>query len=375
LKTGIFIACCLVLLQSCETINDTNPATGLNDVPFLDAWIPHDEYASLLSNRWGDEEAPIEIFMGRNRYTGIVEAQGSGSRYHARWSYKLVLDGSDFLNNLASSNLSAQVLDRSMLRTTLASHVFSSLGFPSFEHFHVFLSINGRNKGLYVQIERVDEDFLSRRGMPVHELIKIGFGTRFSYRGDMHLERFFTSVIPKNGNLNNMGDLVRTLDTTKAEAIFQEVGRYLDVREYLRYHAAASILNHIDGFSNNLLFWKATPDQPYSIIPWDFDKVLFDGEEVGLYGDNDIIHSLFRNDSCKALYSRKARAMLDTLITPERLFPLLDAESRRIGSAWALDPALGLSGFSLERETERLKQLIGARRAYFLEQLGTLGEL
>jgi len=64
--------------------------------------------------------------------------------------------------------------------------------------------------------------------------------------------------------------------------------------------------------------------------------------------------------------------MLDTLITPARLFPLLDATADRIGPAWALDPALGLAGFSLAAESSRLKEHLMRRREVFLRQLDTI---
>lgn len=362
----------LLLVLGCDTEGTPDYAARTGALPTLDAWMTQEHYVSLLSNRWSDEKAPTDFFIGEQYHRGTMEPQGAGSRYHARWSFKVVLDAGEELHGLRAFNLSAQIFDRSMLRTVLGREVFGALGFPSFTSWHVFLRLNGRDRGLYAQIERVEEDFFRRRGLPVYELLKASFGARFSFKDDMLLDKYFAREIPKDGNLNGMGELIEALDAATDENMFRTVGRHLDIRGYLRYHAAASILNHQDGFANNLLFYKRAPTAPFEIIPWDFDKLLYDQADVGLVGPNDIIAALFRSDSCIALYKSEARAMLDTLITPARLFPLLDATAQRIGPAWALDPALGLAGFSLAAESSLLKEHLMRRREIFLRQLDTI---
>lgn len=373
MKTLIPIALlCLFVLAACETVDDSTYIPETGPVPVLDVWIPQEYYASLLANRWSNEKAPARIFVGEKSYSGTLEPQGAGSRYHARWSYKLQLDDGQRINGMNICNLSAQVFDRTMLRSKLANMIFEGLGFPSFNTAHVFLRINGADKGLLLQVERVEDEFFRRRGMPVHELIKAGFGARFSFSENMHLDKYFSLDIPESGNLNSLGEMIEALDAAPPDRIPEIVGRHLDITNYLRYHAAASILNHVDGFANNMLFYKSAPSAPYQVIPWDFDKLLADDADVGLAGDNDIIRALLRNDSCVAIYKREAKNMLASVIVPGQLFTRLDTYQAAIAAAWALDPKLGLAGFSLQGETDALKQHLIQRRDFFLQNIDTL---
>lgn len=375
MRAQLTILCLGLLLAACETVNDGNPASDLTAVPVFDAVVPQDRYVELLSNRWSDEEVPVEIFIAGSRFRGTLEAQGAGSRYHSRWSFKLELEDNATINGLNVSNLSGQIFDDSRLRTLLAVEVFSALGFHTFDFHPVFLQLNGRNYGLYLQIERFERPWFERRDVPVFELIKSGFGARFTYRDGLHLAKYFEKEIPDNDNLNNFGDFIRALDTADPDRIFADVGRWLDIPQYLRYHAAASVLNHVDGFTNNLFFYRATPAAPFQVIPWDFDKVLYEPNDVGLMGGNDIIWKLLQNDSCVTLYKQELWHIVDSVLLPERIFPLLDAFTARIAAAHALDPDLGESGISLDRESNRLKTYLMERREFYRNNIATITRL
>ncbi len=375
MRTAIFILSLVMLLASCDTVSDTNPASELHDIAVLDSYIPQDRYVELLSNRWSDEEAPIDIFVSDQRYRGTVEPQGAGSRYHARWSFKLELGDGPLLHGLQVSNLSAQTFDNSRLRTLLAREVFAALGFPVFDFHPVFLKINGRNLGLYLQIERYERSWFDKRGVPVYELIKAGFGARFSFDDDMHLAKYFAKEIPDDDNLNNFGDFIHALDQADPARIFEEVSPWLDIPQYLRYHAASSVLNHVDGFTNNLFFYRESPSSPYSVIPWDFDKVMYEPNDVGLMGGNDIIWKLLQNDSCVTLYKQALWDIIDNVVVPARLFPVLDRFAERIAEAHALDPELGQSGIFLGSESNRLKSYLMERRDFFRQNIERITRL
>ncbi|MBN1447933.1 MAG: CotH kinase family protein [Bacteroidetes bacterium] len=363
------------ILPSCSPGTDPLPSDDITEIPVLDSYIAADRWAELRSNRWSDEEAGIEVFNGSERLLGTVEPQGAGSRYHSRWSFKLELEEGYLLNGLRTANLSAQIFDDSRLRTLLASLVFGKLGFPTFDFHPVFLRINGGDFGLYLQIERFERKWFAKRGVPVHELIKAGFGARFTYDGGLQLSEYFEKEVPDDDNLNNFGDFIRALDTSTPERIFEDVGRHLDIAQYLRYHAAASVLNHVDGFTNNMLFWKSHPGAPYRVIPWDFDKLLYEEYAIGPVGENDIIRKLLRSDSCVAIYKRELRYIVDSVLVPELLFPELDRFTALIATAHALDPDLGLSGVDLSVECERLKVNFIRRRDYIRDNTDSITRL
>ncbi|PLX32012.1 MAG: hypothetical protein C0600_04005 [Ignavibacteria bacterium] len=362
----------LALVTGCETEPDPNPANDILGVPVLECMIPQERYVELLSNRWSDEEAAVDIFVGGERFRGSFEPQGAGSRFHIRWSFKLEVEKEPYPFGLVESNLSAQIFDDSRLRTALASYVFGELGFPLFDFHPIYLKINGRNYGLYILNERFDTPWFEKRQVPVHELIKADFGSVFTYRNGLQLAKYFRKIVPDDDNVNGMGDLIHALDQARPEHIIEDVGTFLDIENYLRYHAASSVLNHVDGFSNNLFFYKAHPGDPYSIIPWDFDKLMYESSDAGLVGPNDIIFKLLQNDTCVAIYKREIRHVIDDVLDPEKVFPVLDAFAARIVEAHAADPYLGEAGISLEVESNRLKENLMKRRTFFRNNLETI---
>lgn len=368
----LITAILLLLVPACETAPDSNPAWTLDGVPLIEAQVPPDRWAELRANRWSDERVPVALYIDGARFRGTLEAQGAGSRYHARWSFKLTMDGDDTLFGFHEMNLSAQIYDPSHLRSTLATEAFAALGFPVFAHRHIFLRVNGTNLGLYLLVERVNEAFFHRRGLPVHELISCGFGARFGYGEGNHLEKYFEKKIPKSGNLNSFGEFLHALDTAEPDRFAEQLGTYLDIDNYLRYHALASILNHVDGFANNIYFYRPTASSPYQIIPWDFDKLLFPHHDVGLVGDNEIIEKLLRSDSCVAAYKHAVRQAISGPLDPASIFPRLEAQAARIADAHALDPWLGGAGIDLAVESHLLQSHLTRRLDFFRDHIESL---
>lgn len=362
-------------ITGCETEPDPNPANRITGVSVFECMIPQDRYVELLSNRWSDEETAVDIFTDGTRYRGTFEPQGAGSRFHIRWSFKLEMEETPYPFGLVQSNLSSQIYDNSRLRTALAVYVFGELGFPTFDFHPVYLKINGRNYGLYIMNERFDTPWFERRGLPVHELIKADFGSVFTYRNGLQLAKYFRKIIPEDDNLNGMGDLIHALDEARPDHVFEDVGPYLDIENYLCYHAASSVLNHVDGFSNNLFFFRARSGDPYSIIPWDFDKLLYEESDIGLVGPNDIIGKLLQNDSCVVIYKREILHVINDVLDPAKVQPILDAFVTRIAEAHAADPYLGAVGISLTDESNRLKAYLINRREYFRENIDNITSL
>ncbi|MFA6233152.1 MAG: CotH kinase family protein [Bacteroidota bacterium] len=368
----LLISIVILLSFGCENSTDSDPVSSLRDIQIFDAWIPHDRYVSLLSNRLSNEKVPVDIFIDGEKYSGTVEPQGAGSRYRVRWSFKLVLREGQTINGLHESNLSAQVYDASRLRTPLATQAFATLGFPTVASRPFFLRINGEPKGLYLQIERLDEDYFLRHSMTVHELIKCGTGARFSYEGGLQLAQYFEKEIPKSVNLNDFGDFIHALDAADPDRMYEQVSPHFNIDQYLRYHALSSVLNHIDGFRNNLYFYRATPQAPYSIIPWDFDEVLHDAADVGLAGDNGIIRKLLQSDSCTAVYKRELWRALDFALADFAVDVLIDSCESRIAAAFQLDPWLGGADISLSDESNRLKTYLRSRKQFFRDSIATI---
>jgi spore coat protein H len=360
MKHLIYILAAALIFFAGGDVIDNNPANDITSIYLLDSYIKQENLSNLLSNKFIDYEVPIRIFLNGEEYKGITEAQGSGSRYLPKWSYEIELDAGR-IAGLKNFNLSAQVSDQSMLRTTLASYIYREMNFKVFESHYAFLKINNENEGLYYMIERVEEDFFSRRGLPVYEVINTLFGAAFTFTGGTDLNLFFEKEINDNDNLYNFENFIHALDTVKPENIFTGLGKYLDINSYLKYHAVSTVIAAKDGFRNNIIFYKKTPESQYEIIPWDFDG-SFNPTFTPVNSDNEIIQKLLLKDSCLVLYNQYYNFCLENVFTESNLFPIIDETVEKIKTGYNLDPYLGEAGYNLDTEAEKLKGFISERR-------------
>ncbi len=361
---SLILSSILFFLPSCD-ITDNNPANNITSIYLFDSYIRQENLTTLLSNKFADYEAPIRISIGSEHFKGTTEAQGSGSRYLPKWSFEIKLDEGRIIS-LNNFNLSAQVGDHSMLRTKLASYVYRQMGFEVFDSDFAFLKINGDNKGLYYIIERVEEDFFRRRGIPVYEVINTLFGAKFTFENQTNLYEYFEKEINDNDNLYNFENFIHALDTVKNENIFTGLGKLLDIESYLKYHAVSTVIAAKDGFRNNIIFYKRTPQSPYETLPWDFDASFNPEFTENEYGDNEIIVKLLSNDSCRTLYNQYYDYCLYNIFTESNLFPLIDDTIEKIRTGYELDPYLGEAGYSLRNEADKLKIFITERRELLL---------
>jgi spore coat protein H len=361
--------CILFSFAGCDLNNDNNPAADINTISVLDSYISPENLSNLLANKHIKYSVPIQIFLYGSKYKGSIEAQGAGSRFHPKWNFEIKLGNNERIFNLSNFNLSAQVSDVSMLRTMLASFVYKEMGFEVFESTHAFLIINNENKGLYYLVERIEEEFFRNRNLPVYELIKLRFGAKFTFTDPFDLRENFEKEINDDGSLHNLEKLIQALDTIKAENIFAELNKLLDIDSYLKYHAVSSVIAAADGFTNNFHLYMPHPEAPYKIIPWDFDGTFNPVFRELFWGGNDIIYKLLTNDSCFNIYKNYFLYAFDNYFTESRLFPLIDQTMEKIRAAYKLDPYLGLAGYNPDTEAQELKDFIIYRRQLIIQNL------
>lgn len=361
-----------LLLVSCDSSDPLSPSKELSDVPVMEFIITSDDYGKLVTNRLLNYDVPVKVEYQGNMYEGKVRASGGGSRYKPQWSYKVTLKGNQRIEGLKEFNLSSQAFDKTMMHTELVSYVYKQLGFNQFEHRHIFLRINGEDQALLLFIERVEEAFFERRGIDVYELVKVGFGSKFSFEDPNYPQFHFEKDIPDDANFGNLIELLKAVDTSNTETLYESLSTFINLNNYITYHAATSILNNDDAFANNFYLWKEQPKTPYVIIPWDYDKAFRRELDVGYAGGNGIIEKLFTSEEIFALYKNEIIRQLNFIYTEENLFPIIDARAEEIRDAYDLDPYLGKGRYDLDEEIEELKQYITDRRNYLLNNLDEL---
>jgi spore coat protein CotH len=349
---------------SCETITDNNPVNDLEGLTVIKLIAADDDLERLFNNRFSDLEIPVKINYQGNILTGTLRAAGAGSRYYPKFGFRVKLKDSS-INGLSEFSLSSQPADVTYIKTAVAADLYKAVNIPVFYSEPVFVTLNNENYGVYNLVERLDYNFFYRRNLSIGELYKVNFDSRFSFSSENRLEATFEKEIPDDDNFSSLAEFITALDQTEPEDIQSEIGSYMDIENYLWYHAVSSIRSDPDSYTNNFYLYKSSVEVPFNFLPWDFDRT-FTGK-IGLYGDNEIVRSLFRDNDVFESYKNKVRFILENYFTESRLYPLIDGLYSKLHEYYKYDPFLAQK--NMQQEIEYLKNYIKQRREELLELL------
>jgi len=359
-------AALVLLLGGCDTVTDNNPVNSLDSLPVLHLYVSQDDLVNMYNNKFTDYEMPVTVGYDNNTLKGRMKAAGAGSRYFPKFSYKFELSHGTF-NGLSTFNISSQVYDKTMIKTAIAIYLYEKTGFPVFYSTPVFVTTNDENSGLYVLNEKINEEWFQKYQHSVYELFQVQFDAKFTFSRSNNVKENFQKEIPDNDNFETLETMINAIDEVSPENVFTELNNYIDVKEYLKYHAITSVRHDPDAFTNNFFLYKESASAPFRVIPWDFDKTFDVIGSVGLYGDNELIRKLFQNDSCRALYKQYMKDILDNIFTEDNLFPFIDQYAEKIKPFYKYDPYLGELNF--EEQIQFLKTFITNRRNYLYSEL------
>lgn len=342
----------LCFVYSCDETVMYNGSEGLSEMPVIEVFIDEDEYFNLLQNKTTKTEVPMKLIHKGETNTGIIRSSGGGSRMHPRWNYRIELNNNAEVEGLNTFSLSSQSLDPTMIHTTLVSRLYSLRGTPIFRNKHVFLKINNQDKGLYLLVERIDEQFFNLRDIPTYEIYQAGFDSDFTFGGEDHPQFTYDKKLPEDKNYTHLFNYIHAIDTCGIDDIEQSLNNYMDIDDYLQYHAMSSITNNNDAFKNNYYLHRRTATAPYTFIPWDFDRAFDPEAEVGFAGENTLFEKIIQNPSIEEKYLREIEHILDNYFREDILFPIIDSTASYIEKAYNLDPFLGGGGYNLEYQVK-----------------------
>ncbi|MFC2088526.1 CotH kinase family protein, partial [Calditrichota bacterium] len=178
--------------------------------------------------------------------------------------------------------------------------------------------------------------------------------------------------IPEDGNYSNLYNFILAVDTSRSDRIINSLGKWLDINNYIKYHALTSLINNPDAFKNNFFIFKESVRSPFKCVPWDFDQSFRREVDVGLFGKNAIINRLFENDSTLNMYKSELINLLNTIFTVQNVDSVINKNRDIIEEAYNIDPYLGNGRYNLEAEIQSLKEYIANRRQYFLDNIDSL---
>lgn len=349
---------CLAAVASCGKEREEPPGFGLRVVELE---VDPEHMGDMVAGEQAKLEVPGRAFLGGGEYQVRIRPAGKSTLTMPKKNYEIDFSGERF-EGTRELRLNATTSDPSMLRSPLSLQVFQAAGLPTSNWEFVAVYLNRLYLGLYLRIEKVDEEFLSRRRIPWARIYEAEDGADFEADMPARLRSAFSGQ-PEPQNLERMLELGRIVTLASPEEFEQRVFEVLDRGAVVRYLAASQLTNHYDGFNKNLFYVEQAGSGRLEMVPWDFDldwrRDL--SPELDVAHRNRLWSRIHNLSSVRAEVSSAVAGLAAGKASLERLGGSLSDWKSRIRAAWEADPFLGGAGQSLDEATVELRRAIEQR--------------
>lgn len=136
------------------------------EVPEYQLFIHPNFVSELRKDVWMDDPVSAKLTINKKKYEIDIVYRGSHIRELRKKSYQLSFYKPSIYRKAKEFHLNAEFKDPSLLRNKLSFDFFNEIGCLSPNSRFVFVKLNGKNEGIYLEIESVDEFFLANRQLP-----------------------------------------------------------------------------------------------------------------------------------------------------------------------------------------------------------------
>ncbi|WP_419878115.1 CotH kinase family protein [Brevibacillus centrosporus] len=203
-----------------------------------------------------------------------------------RYSWKIDFDkyvDEQNLHGLKKLNLNNNYSDPSQMREYLAYSLMKKMGVPTPNFSYMYVTINGKEWGLYLGVEAIEETFLQQNFENARgDLYKPdGTGSDLKWISD-DISDYSGMNLKTNKDTKDQSELIEMLDAINHGG---DIEKYLDVDEMLRYFAVNTAVVNLDHYQGNLKhnYYLYEENGVFSILPWDYN-MSFGGFGVGGMG-------------------------------------------------------------------------------------------
>jgi spore coat protein H len=349
-------------------------------------FIDQKSFYQLNKDIWLDELVPAVLKMNDNRYQVGLSFRGNVIRKKEKKSYHIVFQKPITVNGAHEIHLNAEFNDISLCRNKLSLDFFDQIGVIAPHSKHVLLYVNGICKGIYLELESLDQYLLQKRNLPRGPIVyATNYHANFSLLTPEHklktrLDDGYTLKYGSKKDLKSLENFIAMINTLSNDKLEQEIQKVLDVAQYLKWLAGAVCTQNFDGFIHNYALYQNGETKIYEISPWDYDGTWgrdIHGEPleynfVPITGYNTLTARLLHNKNFKKKYLEILSSILENKFTVDHQKQQLDGLFDQIIPYLSLDPFIQTNAETLEKEKEFILQFIQKRNQYLKEQMNQL---
>jgi spore coat protein CotH len=293
----------------------------------------------------------------------------------------------------------------SLFSEPIITEILRDHGVVSHRCNYAKLYVNKEYRGVYVNVERIDESFIADR-LPDAKgsLFKVdegGPGSNLQFLGDdstPYLKTFAAKSKTAKKEPARLVEFIKSINGTEPKEFAKTLGSKMEVDDFLRVVAVmlfSGAFDQLTGWNphNYFLYHDAKRDR-WRYLPWDLDvgfcetafgkiKVLADWNAAWPIptsaGPNPLLERIVADPALLDRYRKEARKILDKSFEPERLCKVIDAKYKLIADDLKTDPcphrrATVPDDRSYDDIVDSMKAFVRKRYASATEQLDKPGE-
>ncbi|WP_244364146.1 CotH kinase family protein [Paenibacillus cellulositrophicus] len=309
MKNRTIVAAAALLVVLFVTVTAVLPKAGLETVSLADTYMdkvfdkskvhtvditmnPKD-LQSILDNPLDEEMMQANVNVDGKQVDGVgIRVKGNMTLSSVaqmedsdRYSFKIDFDhynDDENLYGLRKLNLNNNYSDPTQMREYLSYELMNKMDVPAPGYAYMYVTINGKEWGLYLGVEAIEEPYLQRNfGNSTGDLYKPdGTGSDLKWISDRIKD--YTGLNLKTNPNSTQTAMLKFLDTINHGG---DVADVADVDEMLRYFAATTALVSLDSYQGQMKhnYYLYEQNGKFSMLPWDYN-MAFAGFGVGMGG-------------------------------------------------------------------------------------------
>lgn len=215
-------------------------------------------------------------------------------------------------DGLKKFTLNNMVQDGSMVRESLAYHVFREMGVAAPRVGYARVTINGAYFGIYLNVETMDEVALPRWFATTGHLYEGSYGNWFGEVADAFSGHYEVD----EGDEGNRADLQELIAVARSRprGWLDRMHRVADLEQMAMMWACEWFTGHWDGYSQHLpnnYYLHADASGRFSMMPWGTDQTFTWAARFDKSPDHFIFNNCLRDPIGRALYTDALHAVAD----------------------------------------------------------------
>nr|WP_281251483.1 CotH kinase family protein [Paenisporosarcina indica] len=341
----------------------------------------------LRKDIWLDDPVSAKLAINKKKYEIDIAYRGSHIREFRKKSYHISFYKPSTYRNAKEIHVNAEYKDPSLLRNKLSLDFFNEIGCLSPKSQFVNIKLNGKNEGLYLELESVDEYFLANRQLPKGPIFYAVDGdANFSLMSDLDkevkksLKLGYEKKYGTEQDEIHLQEMIIKINTISRADFEKEIVKYLNVDQYLRWLAGIVFTQNFDGFVHNYALYQNSETKLYEIIPWDYDAtwgrdlngIVMEEDYLRIEGFNTLTARILDVKTFRGQYKDLLEVILNNQFKVDYLKLKIQGLHDLIRPYIQEDPYKKDDIHLFDKEPEYILNFIEARANYIKRKLDTL---